>query len=75
MLSVMIQKKTTDMGIDTLQLGTHPMLTPSPLGYGVIAATVDAIQRWTVGERNRQARTQGMNGLPTAPHYRNADAG
>jgi len=46
MLSVMIQKKMTDMEIDTLQIGTHPLLTPSPLGYGVINATVDAIMKW-----------------------------
>jgi pyruvate/2-oxoglutarate dehydrogenase complex dihydrolipoamide dehydrogenase (E3) component len=46
MLSVMIQKKMTDMEIDTLQIGTHPLLTPSPLGYGVINATVDAIAKW-----------------------------
>jgi NADPH-dependent 2,4-dienoyl-CoA reductase/sulfur reductase-like enzyme len=46
MLSVMIQKKMTDMEIDTLQIGTHPLLTPSPLAYGVINATVDAIAKW-----------------------------
>jgi len=45
MLSVMIQKKMTDIEIDTLQIGTHPLLTPSPLGYAVITATVDAITR------------------------------
>jgi len=46
MLSVMIQKKMTDMEIDTLQIGTHPLLTPSPLAYGVINATVDSIMKW-----------------------------
>ncbi|MCK5127251.1 MAG: NAD(P)/FAD-dependent oxidoreductase [candidate division Zixibacteria bacterium] len=46
MLSVMIQKSMTDMEIDTLQIGTHPLLTPSPLAYGVINATVDAIMKW-----------------------------
>jgi len=46
MLSVMIQKKMTDMEIDTLQIGTHPLLTPSPLGYATIGATVDAIMKW-----------------------------
>ena len=46
MLSVMIQKNMTDMEIDTLQIGTHPLLTPSPLAYGVINATVDAIMKW-----------------------------
>ena len=46
MLSVMIQKKMTDMEIDGLQIGTHPLLTASPLGYPVINATVDAIMKW-----------------------------
>ncbi len=46
MLSVMIQNKMTDIQIDTLQIGTHPLLTPSPLGYAVITATVDAIMKW-----------------------------
>ncbi len=46
MLSVMIQQKMTDMEIDTLQIGTHPLLTPSPLAYGVINATVDSIMKW-----------------------------
>ncbi len=46
MLSVMIQQKMTDMEIDTLQIGTHPLLTPSPLAYTVINATVNAIMKW-----------------------------
>ncbi len=46
MLSVMIQKKMTDMEIDTLQIGTHPLLTSSPLGYAIINATVNAIMKW-----------------------------
>jgi NADPH-dependent 2,4-dienoyl-CoA reductase/sulfur reductase-like enzyme len=46
MLSVMIQQKMTDMEIDTLQIGTHPLLTPSPLAYSVFNATVDAIMKW-----------------------------
>jgi NADPH-dependent 2,4-dienoyl-CoA reductase/sulfur reductase-like enzyme len=46
MLSVMIQQKMTDMEIDTLQIGTHPLLTPSPLAYAVINATVNAIMKW-----------------------------
>ncbi len=46
MLAVMIQNKMTDMEIDTLQIGTHPLLTPSPLAYGVLNATVDAIMKW-----------------------------
>lgn len=46
MLSVMVQKKMTDMEIDTLQIGTHPLLTSSPIVYPVINATVDAIMKW-----------------------------
>ncbi len=46
MLSVMILNKMTDMDIDTLQIGTHPLLTASPVVYPVITATVDAIKKW-----------------------------
>jgi len=46
MLSVMIQNKMTDMQIDAMQIGTHPLLTASPLSYPVITATVDAIMKW-----------------------------
>ena len=46
MLSVMILNKMTDMDIDTMQIGTHPMLTASPIAYPVITATVDAIGKW-----------------------------
>jgi len=46
MLSVMIQKRMTAMEIDTIQIGTHPLLTSSPLAYPVITATVDAIMKW-----------------------------
>ena len=46
MLSVMIQKQMTDMEIDTLQIGTHPLLTASPIVYPVINATVNAIEKW-----------------------------
>ncbi len=46
MLAVMIQNRMTDMEIDTLQIGTHPLLTPSPVVYPVITATVDAIMKW-----------------------------
>ena len=46
MLSVIIQNKMTDMEIDTIQIGTHPLLTASPLAYPVITATVDAIMKW-----------------------------
>lgn len=46
MFSVMILNKMTDMEIDTLQIGTHPLLTASPIAYPVINATVDAIKKW-----------------------------
>jgi len=46
MLSVMILNKMTDMDIDTMQIGTHPLLTSSPIAYPVITATVDAIGKW-----------------------------
>ncbi len=46
MFSVMILNKMTDMEIDNLQIGTHPMLTASPIAYPVITATVDAIRKW-----------------------------
>ena len=46
MFSVMILNKMTDMDIDNLQIGTHPMLSPSPLAYPVINASVDAIKKW-----------------------------
>jgi NADPH-dependent 2,4-dienoyl-CoA reductase/sulfur reductase-like enzyme len=46
MISVMILNKMTDMDIDTLQIGTHPLLTASPISYPVINATVDAIKKW-----------------------------
>ena len=46
MYSVMIQNKMTDMQVDSMQIGTHPLLTPSPIAYSVINATVDAIMKW-----------------------------
>ncbi len=46
MLAVMIQNKMTDIDIDTLQIGTHPLLTASPIAYPVINATVSAILKW-----------------------------
>jgi NADPH-dependent 2,4-dienoyl-CoA reductase/sulfur reductase-like enzyme len=46
MFSVMILNKMTDMDIDTLQIGTHPLLTASPIAYPVINATVNAIDKW-----------------------------
>ncbi len=46
MFAVMILNKMTDMDIDNLQIGTHPLLTASPIAYPVITATVDAIKKW-----------------------------
>ncbi len=46
MLAVMIIKKMTDMEIDMLQIGTHPLLTSSPIAYPVLLATVNAIMKW-----------------------------
>ena len=46
LLSVMIQKQMTDMEIDTLQIGTHPLLTASPIAYPIVNATADAITKW-----------------------------
>ncbi len=42
-LSVMIQSGFKDIEIDTLQIGTHPLLTSSPISYPIIQAAVDAI--------------------------------
>jgi len=49
-LAVMIQNGMTDMDIDTLQIGTHPLLTPSPVMYPIIGATVNAISKWYLQE-------------------------
>ena len=46
MFSVMILNKMTDMDIDNIQIGTHPLLTASPVVYPVITATVNAIKKW-----------------------------
>jgi NADH oxidase (H2O2-forming) len=46
MVSVMILNRMTDTDINTLQIGTHPLLTPSPVVYPVINATIDAIVKW-----------------------------
>lgn len=43
LLSVMVQKGFTDTDIDTLQLGTHPLLTSSPVAYPIIGATGNAL--------------------------------
>ena len=48
MFSVMILNKMTDMDIDNIQIGTHPLLTASPIAYPVINATADAIKKWFV---------------------------
>ena len=45
-LAVMIQNGMTDVDIDTLQIGTHPLLTSSPVVYPIIGATVNAISKW-----------------------------
>ena len=50
MLSVMILNKMTDMDIDNLQIGTHPLLTASPIAYPVLTATTDAILKWYVNQ-------------------------
>ncbi len=46
MFSVMILNKMTDMDIDNLQIGTHPLLSASPIAYPAINASVDAIKKW-----------------------------
>jgi len=46
MYSVIIQNRMTDMEIDTLQIGTHPLLTPSPIAYPAINAAANAILKW-----------------------------
>ncbi len=45
-MSVMILNKMTDIDINNLQIGTHPLLTASPIAYPIINATVDAIKKW-----------------------------
>jgi NADPH-dependent 2,4-dienoyl-CoA reductase/sulfur reductase-like enzyme len=46
MVSVMIQNRMTDTDINTMQIGTHPLLTPSPVVYPIITATINAIVKW-----------------------------
>lgn len=46
-MSVMILNKMTDADINNLQIGTHPLLTASPVVYPIINATVDAIKKWS----------------------------
>jgi NADPH-dependent 2,4-dienoyl-CoA reductase/sulfur reductase-like enzyme len=45
-MSVMILNKMTDTDINNLQIGTHPLLTASPVVYPIINATTDAIKKW-----------------------------
>jgi pyruvate/2-oxoglutarate dehydrogenase complex dihydrolipoamide dehydrogenase (E3) component len=45
-MSVMILNKMTDIDINNLQIGTHPLLTASPIAYPIINATTDAIKKW-----------------------------
>lgn len=49
-MSVMILNKMTDADINNLQIGTHPLLTASPIVYPIINATVDAIKKWSLKE-------------------------
>jgi len=51
MFSVMILNKMTDMDIDNLQIGTHPLLSASPIAYPVINATVKKKKKWYKYER------------------------
>ncbi len=44
--SVMILNKMTDIDINNMQIGTHPLLTASPIAYPIINATTDAIKKW-----------------------------
>jgi len=45
-MSVMILNKMTDTDINNLQIGTHPLLTASPVVYPILNATTDAIKKW-----------------------------
>ncbi len=60
-LAVMIQNEMTDMEIDTLQIGTHPLLTSSPVVYPIISATVDAISKWYEGDGHGEMRGGAVN--------------
>ncbi len=51
MLALMVQNHMTDMETNTIQIGTHPLLTASPIAYPVINATVDAILKWFASSR------------------------
>ena len=56
-LSVAILNKMTDIDINNLQIGTHPLLTSSPIAYPIINATVDAIKKWY---ENQPAETRSI---------------
>ncbi|MFH0735059.1 MAG: FAD-dependent oxidoreductase [bacterium] len=45
MISVIILNKMTDIDISTLQIGTHPLLTASPVVYPIINAAIGAIKQ------------------------------
>jgi len=45
MLSVIILNKMTDIDITTMQIGTHPLLTSSPVVYPLISAAADVIKK------------------------------
>ena len=45
MAAVMILNKMSAMEINTLQIGTHPLLTASPVVYPIINATTNAIKK------------------------------
>jgi len=44
-LAVLIKNKATTDDIKTLQIGTHPALTPSPICYPIISAAKNALKR------------------------------
>jgi pyruvate/2-oxoglutarate dehydrogenase complex dihydrolipoamide dehydrogenase (E3) component len=54
MLSVMILNKMTDIDISTLQIGTHPLLTASPVVYPVINAASDAIKKYNFNQQKTE---------------------
>ena len=66
-LAAMIQNGMTDRDIDTLQIGTHPPLTSSPVVYPIIGATVDAISKWYRQEisETREVRPERALAAPT----------
>ncbi len=75
MLSILIQRKMTLMEIDTVQIGTHPLLMPSAPGHAIINATIDATRSWHSSEtasdggmlRHGEPRPQKASGEGSAP--------